>query len=31
MAITRGAMPYEHYEHTVEALAVPREIPDPYP
>ncbi|AIC72558.1 alpha-mannosidase [Mycobacteroides abscessus] len=31
MAITRGAMPYEHYEHAVEALAVPRETTDPYP
>ncbi|AMU20535.1 alpha-mannosidase [Mycobacteroides abscessus] len=26
-----GAMPYDHYEHTVEALAVLREITDPYP
>ncbi|ANO01614.1 alpha-mannosidase [Mycobacteroides abscessus] len=24
-------MPYDHYEHTVEALAVLREITDPYP
>ncbi|CPW23930.1 Uncharacterised protein [Mycobacteroides abscessus] len=30
MAITRGAMPYEHYEHTVEVLAPLREITDPY-
>ncbi|AKP57578.1 alpha-mannosidase [Mycobacteroides abscessus] len=25
-----GAMPYEHYEHTVEVLAPLREITDPY-